>query len=94
MKQVLIVNVGNKYSRAVKSIEYIEPDTVYFIYNGDYDKYIPKIQNETTLNYEIKSRKINNFQSIDESYSVSKEIFKEEDHEREKNLIAVYKLNK
>ena len=77
MKKALIVHVGNKYSRAVKSIEYIKPDVVYFIYNGDYDRYIKLIQDETDLIYEVRPRMIEDFQSIDEVYSKSREIFKE-----------------
>ena len=40
--KALIINVGNNYSRAVKSIEHIVPDLVYIIYNEGYEKYIYK----------------------------------------------------
>ena len=78
MKKALIVNVGNRYNRAVKSIEYIKPDLVYFIYQGNYDKYITVIKKESNYkDYDSKSKEINDFQSIDESYLISKDIFKE-----------------
>ena len=75
--KALIIHVGNKYSRAIKSIEHINPDLVYFIYNEGYDSYIKKIINESNVSFQIKSKIIDNFQSIEESYSISKEIFKE-----------------
>ena len=77
MKRALIIHVGNKYERAIKSIEEIKPNAVYFIYNGDYDKYIKEIRNRTDFSYRVELREINDFQSISEAYSVSKEIFKE-----------------
>ena len=79
MKRALIIQVGNKYERAVKSIEHIKPNVVYFIYDGDYEKYIPEIRNKTNLNYRVECREICDFQSISESYSISKEIFREVD---------------
>ena len=75
--KALILHVGNKYTRAIKSIEHIIPDLVYFIYNEGYDIYIDKIVKETCVTFESRSKIIDNFQSIDESYLVSKEIFKE-----------------
>ena len=75
--KALIIHVGNKYTRAIKSIEHIKPDLVYFIYNEGYDSYIEKINNESNVNFQHKSKLIDNFQSIEDSYSVSKEIFKE-----------------
>ena len=77
MKRALIIHVGNKFERAVKSIEHIKPNVVYFIYNGDYDKYIKEIRNRTSLNYRVERREIQDFQSISEAYSISKDIFKE-----------------
>ena len=77
MKKSLIVHVGNKYSRAIKSIEHVKPDLVYFIYSKDYEKYKDSIINECYHLFIHKSRIIDDFQSIDEIYSVSKEIFKE-----------------
>ena len=77
MKKSLIVHVGNKYSRAIKSIEHVKPDLVYFIYSKDYEKYKDSIINECYHPFIHKSRIIDDFQSIDEIYSVSKEIFKE-----------------
>lgn len=77
MKRALIIIVGNKFERAIKSIEHIRPNVVYFIYNGDYDKYIKEIRNKTNLNYRIETREISDFQSISEAYLISKDIFKE-----------------
>ena len=79
--KALIIHVGNKYSRAIKSIEYINPDLVYFIYNAGYDSYIEKITNESNVTFETRSKIIDNFQSIGEAFSKSKEIFKELKHE-------------
>lgn len=77
MKKSLIVHVGNKYSRAIKSIEHVKPDLVYFIYSKGSEKYKDSIINECYHPFIHKSRIIDDFQSIDEIYSVSKEIFKE-----------------
>ena len=66
--KALIIHVGNKYSRAIKSIEYINPDLVYFIYNAGYDSYIEKITNESNVTFETRSKIIDNFQSIGEAF--------------------------
>ena len=75
--KALIIHVGNKYTRAIKSIEHIKPDLVYFMYNEGYDSYIERIINESNVSFQSKSRIIDDFQSIEETYLVSKEIFKE-----------------
>lgn len=76
MKKALILNVGNNYGRAVKSIEHVEPDFVYFIYDEDYDKYISIINDEVDFDYISDSEEIDDFQSIKESYFKSRDIFK------------------
>lgn len=77
MKKALIVHVGNKYTRSIKSIENVKPDLVYFMYNEGYENYIDIIINETSLIFEKRVKLIEDFQSITESYEKSKEIFKE-----------------
>ena len=74
--KALIVHVGNKYTRAIKSIEHINPDLVYFIYNEGYDSFINKIIEEINVTFESKTKIIEDFQSIEEAYLISKEIFK------------------
>ena len=87
--KALIVHVGNKYTRAIKSIEYIKPVLVYFIYNEGYDSYIDKIINESNVSFESRTKLIEDFQSIEESYSVSKEIFRELENENYEIHIGV-----
>lgn len=77
MKKALIIHVGNKYNRAIKSIENVKPDLVYFMYNKGYEKYIDIIENESPFTFEKRIKLIEDFQSITESYEKSKEIFKE-----------------
>ena len=77
MKKALIVHVGNKYNRAIKSIENVEPHLVYFMYNEGYEKYIDIITNESSCSFEKRTKLIEDFQSIKESYEKSSEIFKE-----------------
>lgn len=84
MKKALIVHVGNNYTRAIKSIEKVQPDLVYFIYSETHEKYIELIINESSKTFEKRLKFIEDFQSIKESYEKSKEIFKElkkEDYE-------------
>lgn len=83
MKKALIIHVGNKYGRSVKSIDKIEPDLVYFIYTENYKELIEKIIDESKISYEKRLCLINNFQSIKESYEKSRKIFKELDEEYE-----------
>ena len=73
----LIIHVGNKYNRAIKSIEKVKPHLVYFIYNEGYERYIDIIENESPIKFEKRKKLIEDFQSILESYEKSKEIFKE-----------------
>ena len=75
--KALILHVGDKYTRAIKSIEKINPDFVYFTYNNEYENYINKIIDESNVSFEYKTCLIEDFQSINESYEKSKEIFKE-----------------
>lgn len=73
----LIVYVGNNYGRAIRSIEHVKPDLVYIIYDENYKKFIKKIIDEADVSFEVKTKVIDDFQSIEESYLKSKEIFKE-----------------
>lgn len=77
MKKALIIHVGNNYSRSVKSIEKIDPDLVYFIYNETHENFMEKIINESPFSFEKRECLIEDFQSIKESYEKSKQIFKE-----------------
>lgn len=77
MKRALIIHVGNKYGRSIKSIEEIRPDLVYIIYTESYKVFIGNIIEESTVSFENKCCLINDFQSIKESYEKSKMIFKE-----------------
>ena len=77
MKKALIVHVGNKYTRAIKSIEKVKPDLVYFIYTKSHEKYMETIIDESSVTFDERSKLIYDFQSIMESYEKSKEIFKE-----------------
>ena len=77
MKKALIIHVGNNYSRSVKSIEKIDPDLVYFIYNETHQNFMEKIINESPFSFEKRECLIEDFQSIKESYEKSKQIFKE-----------------
>ena len=79
--KALIIHVGNKYNRAIKSIENTIPDLVYFIYNEDYEEYIDKIIKESNVTFVKRTCLINDFQSITESYEKSKKIFKELENE-------------
>ena len=78
MKKALILNVGNRYYRAIKSIEMIKPDLVYFIYSSKNEHFKNKIINECYYHdFEEESEIIVDYQSIKEAYSLSKQIFKE-----------------
>ena len=77
MKKALIIHVGNKYGRSIKSIDKICPDLVYFIYTEDYKKFIEKIIDESETSFDKRMCRINDFQSIMESYGKSKKIFRE-----------------
>lgn len=77
MESSLIVHVGNKYSRAIKSIEYVKPDLVYFLYTEGYGKFKENIINECEHSFDYKEKIIDDFQSIDEVYSAARAIFKE-----------------
>ena len=77
MKKALIVHVGNNYTRAIKSIEKVKPNLVYFIYTKTHEKYIDLIIDESSKTFEKKLKLISDFQSIKESYEKSKAIFKE-----------------
>lgn len=77
MKTALILIVGNKYTRALKAIEYVYPDIVYFIRDEKYKKYQNRIIEESNRKFDIKEKIIVDFQSIDETYNASKEIFDE-----------------
>ena len=77
MESSLIVHVGNKYSRAIKSIEYVKPDLVYFLYTEGYGKFKENIINECEHSFDYKEKIIDDFQSIDEVYSAARTIFKE-----------------
>ena len=77
MKKALIVHVGDKYTRLIKSIDKIKPDLVYFTYNEGYEDLINKIIKISSVSFEKRTCLINDFQSIKESYEKSKEIFKE-----------------
>lgn len=79
--KALIIHVGNKYNRAIKSIENTNPDLVYFMYNEDYEEYIDKIIEESNVTFDKRTCLINDFQSITESYEKSKKIFKELENE-------------
>lgn len=80
--KALIVHVGNKYGRAVKSIQKVKPDLVYFIYNESHEKYIELIISHSSETFEKRLKFIEDFQSIKESYEKSKEIFKELKNEK------------
>ena len=77
MKTALILIVGNKYNRAIKVIDEIEPELVYFIHSKNYKKYKTEILKKSEQIFEARERIVRNFQSIDETYNVSKEIFEE-----------------
>lgn len=77
MRKALIVHVGDKYTRAIKSIEKIKPDLVYFTYNKSYEEYMDKIIEGASVTFEKKVCLIEDFQSIKESYEKSKKIFRE-----------------
>ena len=79
--KALIIHVGNKYGRSVKSIEEINPDLVYFIHSESHFELIEKIIDETNGSFEKRLCLINDIQSIKESYEKSKIIFKELDNE-------------
>ena len=81
MKKALIIHVGNKYGRSIKSIEKIEPNLVYFIHSESHFDLIEKIINESDVSFENRKCLINDIQSIKESYEKSKLIFKELDKE-------------
>lgn len=77
MKTALILIVGNKYHRALNAIENVHPDIVYFIRSQTYEKFKKKILNKSQVKFETREKIIIDFQSIDETYNVSKEIFQE-----------------
>ena len=77
MKKALIIHVGNKYGRSVKSIEKINPDLVYFIHSQSHTELIQKIIDETDISFERRKCLIEDIQSITESYEKSKMIFRE-----------------
>ena len=76
-KKALIVHVGNNYTRAIKSIEKVQPDLVYFIRSESHEKYMELIIKESSETFEKRVMYIEDFQSIKESYEKSKEIFKQ-----------------
>lgn len=81
MKKALIVHVGNNYTRAIKSIEKVKPDLVYFIFTKSHEMYMETMIKEAPVTFDKRSRLIEDFQSIRESYEKSKEIFKELEQE-------------
>ena len=77
METVLILIVGNNISRALKAIEDISPDIVYFIRTKGYRKFENEILKGTDIPFERRDKEIRNFQSIEETYNISKVIFDE-----------------
>lgn len=89
METALILIVGNNISRAIKAIEEISPDIVYFIRTEKYRNYEVEILKQSDSIFEKRTKLINNFQSIDDTYNISKQIFDELDDENYEIIIAL-----
>ena len=75
METALILIVGNNTSRALKAIGEISPNIVYFIRTEKYRNYEVEILKQSEIIFERRTKIIKNFQSIDDTYNISKEIF-------------------
>ena len=89
MESVLILIVGNNITRALKAIELISPCIVYFIRTENYKNYEVEILKESEVIFEKRTKLVNNFQSIEDTYNVSKEIFDEIDEENYDIKVAI-----
>ena len=89
METALILIVGNNTSRALKAIGEISPNIVYFIRTEKYRNYEVEILKQSEIIFERRTKIIKNFQSIDDTYNISKEIFDELDDENHEIIVAL-----
>ena len=77
MKRALIIHAGKSCASTVKSIESVKPDLVYFIHSADHEDAIAEIEKQTELEFETRTCLVNDFQSIEESFTKSLDIFRQ-----------------